>query len=141
MKQWFAEHEREWKTGQAYHFAVELEGRVIGVADIDEIADRAGELGYWFEKSSWGHGYAFEAAQAVVNFAFGTAALSKLWSGHATDNLASGKVLLKLGFRPYDATRKASLSRGEEILHQCYALLSADRRAAQTCSSAERRDH
>src|SRR5260221_8961215 len=120
---WFADHEREWMSGEAYRFAVELRGRFIGVVDVDEISGREGELGYWFEKSSWGHGYAFEAAQAVVNFAFINVGLRKLWSGHAADNLASGHVLLKLGFRPYDIVRKASSSRGEEIMQQRYTLL------------------
>jgi ribosomal-protein-alanine N-acetyltransferase len=119
---WFADHEREWMSGEAYRFAVELRGRCIGVVDVDEISGGEGELGYWFEKSSWGHGYAVEAAQAVVNFAFIKVGFSKLWSGHAADNLASGKVLLKLGFRPYDIVRQASLSRGEEIMHQRYTL-------------------
>jgi RimJ/RimL family protein N-acetyltransferase len=120
---WFADHEREWMSGAAYRFAVELHGRFIGVIDVDEIAGGAGELGYWFEKASWGQGYAFEAARAVVKFAFSKVGLAKLWSGHAVDNPASGKVLLKLGFRPYDIVPQASLSRGEDILHQRYTLL------------------
>jgi RimJ/RimL family protein N-acetyltransferase len=69
------------------------------------------------------HGYAFEAAQAIVKFAFAEVGLSKLWSGHAMDNPASGKVLLKLGFRPLDVVPQRSLSRGEDILHQRYTLL------------------
>jgi RimJ/RimL family protein N-acetyltransferase len=119
---WFADHPREWMSGEAYRFAVELQGRVIGMVDIDEISGAAGELGYWFEKSSWGHGYATEAAQAMVQFAFTKAALAKLWSGHAADNMASGKVLLKLGFQPYDSIPKMSVSRGGKIIHRRYML-------------------
>ena len=121
---WFADHEREWRSGEAYRFAVELRGRLIGVVDIDEISGEAGELGYWFEKSAWGHGYAYEAAGAVVNFAFHTVRLSKLLSGHADDNLASGRVLVKLGFRRYDTIRKVSSSRRQVIIHHRYMLPS-----------------
>jgi RimJ/RimL family protein N-acetyltransferase len=125
LRRWFADHEREWRSGLAYRFAVECRGQLIGFVDIDEISAKEGELGYWFEKSSWGHGYASEAAQAVVNFAFREVGLSRLWSGHAADNQASGNVLRKLGFQHYDTIRIASLSRNGEIVHQRYRLASS----------------
>ncbi|PSJ63087.1 GNAT family N-acetyltransferase [Pseudaminobacter soli (ex Li et al. 2025)] len=122
IRRWFADHEREWAGGEAYRFAVELRGRLIGVADIDEISGREAELGYWFERVSCGRGYALEAAQAVVRFAFGAIGLSKLRSGHAADNQASGNVLLKLGFQPLDTARVVSRPRGQEITQRRYVL-------------------
>jgi RimJ/RimL family protein N-acetyltransferase len=124
MAGWFGEHRQEWIAGTAFRFAIERQGRMIGLVDLDEIDGEEGELGYWLEKPSWGQGYAFEAAQAVVTFAFEQIGLARLKTGHAADNPASGKVLLKLGFRPEKAMRKASRSRGEEILHQSYSLAS-----------------
>ena len=124
MTGWFGEHRQEWIAGTAFRFAIERRGRMIGLVDLDEIDGEEGELGYWLEKPSWGQGYAFEAAQAVVSFAFEQVGLARLKTGHAADNPASGKVLLKLGFRPEKAMRKASRSRGEEILHQSYNLAS-----------------
>ncbi len=124
MTGWFSEHPREWLAGTAFRFAVERAGRMIGLVDLDEIDGDEGELGYWLEKPSWGQGYAFEAAEAVVDFAFCQVRLSTLRTGHAADNLASGKVLLKLDFRPQLSMRKDSRSRGEEILHQSYSLTS-----------------
>ena len=53
---WFADHEREWLAGDAYRFAVELEDRMIGMADIDGIAEREGTLGYWLDRAAWGRG-------------------------------------------------------------------------------------
>src|SRR5262249_35297066 len=91
MRRWFADHHREWMIGEAYRFAVEFQARLIGIVDIDEIAQGEGELGYWFEQASWGRGYASEAARAVVRFAFDVVGLSRLRSGHATDNTGSGK--------------------------------------------------
>lgn len=124
IESWFADHQRQWSAGEAYRFAVERRERLIGLVDIDEIADGNGELGYWFERASWGHGYASEAALAVVRFALDVVGLSGLRSGHATDNPASGRVLLKLGFRPRDTVRRSSRSRGETITQRRY-LLSA----------------
>ena len=124
MTGWFAEHPQEWIAGTAFRFAVERNARMIGLVDLDGIDGEQGELGYWLEKPSWDQGYAFEAAKKVVAFAFEQLGLARLKTGHAADNPASGKVLLKLGFRPQQAMRKTSRSRGEEILHQSYSLTS-----------------
>jgi len=128
MTGWFTEHQREWSSGTAFRFAIERAGRMIGVVDLDEIDGDQGELGYWLEKPSWGQGYALEAARAVVDFAFRELGLATLRSGHAADNPASGRVLVKLGFLPHETVLKPSRSRGEEILHQSYSLTSKTRR-------------
>lgn len=122
MRAWFSDHEREWVEGSAYRFAVEAGGLMVGVVDIDEISDRQGELGYWFDRAAWGRGYAFEAAQAAVDFAFRTIGLGRLRSGHAADNAASGKILSKLGFRSIGTARVMSHSRGEEIQQRSLEL-------------------
>ena len=53
---WLEGHAAERRAGQAYRFAVVLRDRMIGCADVDEIAGRCGELGYWFDPGSWGRG-------------------------------------------------------------------------------------
>lgn len=120
IAQWFADHEREWATGEAYRFAIERDARMIGLIDVDEIADGEGSLGYWLDRSHWGHGYAFEAAQAVMHFVFADVGLRMLHSGHAQDNPASGRVLVKLGFMPLDTVPCFSRSRGVEIRQRRY---------------------
>jgi [ribosomal protein S5]-alanine N-acetyltransferase len=122
IRTWFADHPRQWIAGQACRFAVELDGRFIGLMDIDAIGDGAGELGYWFEQAAWGNGYASEAARAVVSFALDEVGLRRLRSGHAVDNIASQNVLRKLGFRPLDIVQRPSRSRGEEIMQRRYIL-------------------
>jgi [ribosomal protein S5]-alanine N-acetyltransferase len=66
MQRWFAAHGREWRRGEAFRFAVMLRGEMIGVVDIEDIVDREGTLGYWFDRVIWGRGYAFEASEAVT---------------------------------------------------------------------------
>ncbi|WP_244494786.1 GNAT family N-acetyltransferase [Bosea sp. Root483D1] len=122
---WFADHPREWVAGEAYRFAVEHEGRMIGLVDIDEIAGGEGELGYWFERTAWGQGFASEAARAMVRFAFTELELSALRSAHAADNAVSGRVLAGLGFRLLDKVERHSRSRGETVL-QCRYRLTRD---------------
>jgi [ribosomal protein S5]-alanine N-acetyltransferase len=97
---------------------------MVGVVDVDEIAEREGTLGYWLDRAAWGHGYAFEAAHAVTRFAFVDVGLSKLKTGHAHDNPASGRVLTKLGFSPLDTIQRFSRPRGETIMQRRYVLTS-----------------
>ena len=124
IRRWFADHQREWSAGEACRFAVELEGKMVGVVDVDGIAEREGSLGYWLDRAAWGRGYAFEAAHAVTRFAFEDVGLSKLKAGHAHDNPASGRVLTKLGFSPLDTVQRFSRARGENITQRRYVLPS-----------------
>ena len=121
-REWLATHPVEWRDGTGYRFAIVRGGRVIGCTDVDEIDRGAGSLGYWLERDAWGHGFAAEAARAVIAFAFERLGLVRLTSGHAFDNPASGVVLRKLGFTPTGETRVWSRPRGEEIAQLTYAL-------------------
>ena len=122
---WFADHEREWMAGEAYRFAIVVDGRMVGLVDIDGVDDIRGTLGYWIDGSAWGRGYASEAAGAAVRFAFGALGLSRLEAGHAFDNGSSGRVLRKLGFYELDSARRYSHSRRTDIIQHRYALDSS----------------
>jgi len=122
MTQWFADHPRQWATGEAYRFTVESNGSMIGLADLDEIKGGAADLGYWFDRSAWGRGTASAVGEFLVRFAFAVLDLARLRSAHAEDNPASGRVLTKLGFQPIESAMVASRSRGTEILHQRYVF-------------------
>src|SRR5262245_3216125 len=124
--QWFADHEREWLAGDAYRFAVDLEGRMIGMVDIDVVAEHEGSLGYWLEREAWGCGYAFEAAHAVTRFALEEVGIKRLKAGHADDNPASGRILTKLGFILIVTGQGSSRSRGKNIGRRRYELTSFD---------------
>src|SRR6185436_12523783 len=73
---WFAGHEQEWQDGTAYRFAIVADSRMVGLTDVDEIENGEGSLGYWLEEAVWGKGYAFEAAHALVCFAFDSVGLT-----------------------------------------------------------------
>jgi RimJ/RimL family protein N-acetyltransferase len=57
------------------------------------------ELGFHLRPKYWGQGLAPEAARAVMEFAFGTIGAKGLSAGHHPENVASKKVIEKLGFR------------------------------------------
>ncbi|MFJ3640120.1 GNAT family N-acetyltransferase [Streptomyces sp. NPDC090108] len=59
---------------------------------------RSASLGYCFGEAAWGHGYATEAARAVLRWAFDTLDLNRVQAEADTRNVASARVLEKLGF-------------------------------------------
>lgn len=56
------------------------------------------QVGYNIKKTHWNHGYTTEAMKAILNFAVTNMGIKKVAGGHAKENLASAKVLEKLGF-------------------------------------------
>jgi [ribosomal protein S5]-alanine N-acetyltransferase len=87
--------------GRAYHWAMRLtEGNVfLGLCELSEIdrRHRRGEVGFILGKDSWGKGYAYEAMQAVMNYAV-TKGLKRLCARTHVGNDSSEKLLQKLGF-------------------------------------------
>ena len=59
----------------------------------------AGDLGYRFRRDAWGRGYATEAAAAVVADGFERRGLSRITAQTMTVNLASRRVMERLGMR------------------------------------------
>ncbi len=55
------------------------------------------EIGFRFLRSCWGHGFATEAAQAVIAYSFKELALERLIGIVRPDNVASRRVLEKCG--------------------------------------------
>jgi ribosomal-protein-alanine N-acetyltransferase len=125
IQAWFADQPRQWAAGEAYRFAIALDGEMIGMAYLDAISGREANLGYWLDREHWGRGHAYEAAHALVAFAFADARLTRLRAGHAYDNPASGRVLTKLGFEPLDTVERESRSRGAVITQHRYVLAAA----------------
>ena len=59
----------------------------------------ANEFLYGFCQDSWGRGYGYEAASAVLQFLFATYSHKKYVATTDAANIASAKILKKLGFR------------------------------------------
>jgi RimJ/RimL family protein N-acetyltransferase len=100
-------------------------------AESDSGPDRAGavELGYWIARPFWGQGYATEAGRAVMEIAR-VLGYPEIYGSHFLDNLASGRVLRKLGFEPTGKVAvRHSCARGHEAEAAEYRLrLDAERR-------------
>lgn len=84
-----------------YQLAVTLrpDGRLIGNVGIRlAVAGAAeAEIGYELRPDEWGRGYATEAAREIVRFGFEELALRRITAWTVADNVASTRVLEKVG--------------------------------------------
>ncbi len=105
-------------------YLVELKevGEPIGIcglikrAALDDI-----DLGFAFLPGFWGYGYAFEAASAVLSYAASMLGISRIVAITSRDNVPSGKLLEKLGFRLEGSVRLQD--DGEDL--ELYAMAAA----------------
>jgi RimJ/RimL family protein N-acetyltransferase len=88
-------------------------GTVIGSMDMSlETADGSGALGYWLGEDYWGHGYATEAARAMIQFAFDILQLPQVNASALPDNARSIRVLEKAGLIHVDGRFEDTFERG-----------------------------
>ncbi|MDI2125697.1 GNAT family N-acetyltransferase [Yinghuangia seranimata] len=117
-----ADQRRRWSEAGFGLFAVEraADGEFLGWAGLavpeflPEILP-AVEIGWRLRREHWGHGYATEAARAVLPFAFRDVGLDRLVSIRHIDNEASARVMAKLGFTPVLRTVVPSHGRPVEV--------------------------
>ncbi len=100
-----------------YELAVTLRdaGTLVGAIGLHREDANASEamLGYCFDRSAWGHGYATEAGRAMLGFGFLDLDLEAIWAGCDTENVASIRVLEKLGMSIESRHRHDTEVRGE----------------------------
>lgn len=128
---WINSHFELIKNGDAYPFAVVLknENQLIGTMTIriDKLHNK-GELAYWIGKSFWGKGFATEASKKILAFGFNKLNLNRIWAPVMKKNIASAKVMQKIGLF-YEGTLKEDVLRwGSYEDVDVYGLLKKDYR-------------
>jgi RimJ/RimL family protein N-acetyltransferase len=87
---------------------------------------RSAALGYCLAEAAWGHGYATEAAAAVLTWAFATLDLNRVQAETDTRNAASARVLEKLGFVHEGTLREDCIVNGVVSDSWVFGLLRRD---------------
>jgi [ribosomal protein S5]-alanine N-acetyltransferase len=84
---------------------------------------RSASLTYCLDRAAWGRGYATEAAQALLQWAFDTLDLNRVQAEADTRNVASAHVLEKLGFVREGTLREDCVVNGDVSDSWVYGLL------------------
>jgi [ribosomal protein S5]-alanine N-acetyltransferase len=90
------------RRGQALPFAVTLDGRFVGQITLGNLVRgslRSAWVGYWVESQAAGGGVGTAAVALAVDHAFGPVGLHRIEATVRPENVASLRVLAKLGFR------------------------------------------
>ncbi|HEX4780829.1 MAG TPA: GNAT family N-acetyltransferase [Usitatibacter sp.] len=127
---WFKRMADLQATGTALQFVVADKDcdKAMGTCLIfrhDEGSARA-ELGFVLGRKHWGGGYMTEALTALVDRAFDGMALRRLEAEANPLNIASGRLLRRLGFVREGLLRQRWVSKGAAYDVEAYGLLHGD---------------
>jgi ribosomal-protein-alanine N-acetyltransferase len=109
-------------------FAIESEGTVIGgirLYIINPPVHSVAGVGYNVGRAYWNRGYVTEAATAVLDYGF-VAGLHKVTATADARNLASIRVMEKLGMTREGVLRQQRFSHGEYIDEVHYGILRSE---------------
>ena len=103
------------------------DGRQIGGIGLRvEEQHQHAELGYWLGVPFWGQGYATEAAQEMLRYAFEDLGLHRIFASYFKHNPASGRILKKLGMR-YEGCQRQHLRKWDQFVDlELYGLLQQE---------------
>ena len=95
--------------------SIRLNDALIGGIGLTHGDDGYCELGYWLGREYWGRGYATEASNSLLNYVRENTSLRKFRANVYKENIASSKVLQKLGFKQTGEGEVFSLSEQANI--------------------------
>ncbi|MFJ9607545.1 GNAT family N-acetyltransferase [Kitasatospora sp. NPDC101176] len=120
--EFLARRQELWARGEAFSYAIVVDGAIVGVGVLFRGAEAPGEgleIGYWLHPAATGRGLATRTARALVDQAFRLPGVDHVEVVHDPVNRASGAVPARLGFterlrRP--AEHPAPGGSGEELV-------------------------
>ena len=98
-KSYVLENIESYKTYGYRRYAVRYKSnrKLIGMCGF--LKDELGiDFGYRYSRDTWGQGIGTEAAQAVIKYGLTKVALRSIVAAVLPENIASEKILIKLGF-------------------------------------------
>ncbi|NIK76441.1 RimJ/RimL family protein N-acetyltransferase [Paenibacillus castaneae] len=97
---WIENHLDNFNNNRSFEFAItdKATGNLYGaIALTNNQKFNNGEIAYWIGEEYWGSGYATEAGEAILEFAFLEKQYHKVYARHFMSNPASGRVIKKIG--------------------------------------------
>ncbi len=125
--EWF---ERTKNDASRRDFVIETaEGKPIGVISLVHISDAHKSSEIYIavgEKDYWGKGVMLEAEWLLIDWAFNSLKLEKIWAESFINNIASIITMKKLGFQLEGTLREEKRFRGQRMDILRFGLLKQD---------------
>ncbi|ALC92897.1 acetyltransferase [Bacillus sp. FJAT-18017] len=124
---WIEHHYENFIADKSYEFAITDKGtgKVFGaIALTNNKRFNQGEVAYWIGEQYWGRGYATEATKAILQFAFEEKKLHKVFARYFSTNIASGRVMKKIGMKQEGILKEHIIKEGkyEDLVY--YGILN-----------------
>lgn len=102
--------------------------KAVGSVQLSPVRDSAGwaNLAYWVAPPAQGNGYATEASELFVEYAFRELGLHRVTARALAPNEASCRVLERLGFTHEGTQRECAVVDGEYVDQRLYGLLRTE---------------
>lgn len=113
------------KDAPVHIFAIDVNGEAVGGIGIHPQGDvlcKNAELGYWLAEPFWGKGIITRAIPQMLDFAFKTYAIIRVFARPFGTNIASQKVLEKTGFKLEARLEKTVYKNGDYLDELIYAV-------------------
>lgn len=101
------------RTDYGLGIILKHENRLIGACGMHSVTEIQASIGYTLNRSYWGHGYATEVAKALVGYLFCELGVHRVFASCDPRNLASIRVLEKVGMCFEGRLRENMLIHGE----------------------------
>jgi ribosomal-protein-alanine N-acetyltransferase len=123
----YINQQANWPRSE-YGFCILFDQKPVGLIGLSDSLNKFRSAELWFKLSPeyWGKGFTTEAASILLEFGFKEILLHRIEAGTATENLASIKVLEKIGMKREGIRRKILPIRGEWKDNFHYAILDED---------------
>jgi RimJ/RimL family protein N-acetyltransferase len=105
-------------------YVVTRDGLVVGSCELNLRGDGQGEIGYGLHPDHWGRGLATAAARRLLELCFAELGLHRVFATCDPRNLASGRVLRRLGMTHEGRLREVLLIRDGWRDSDVYGLLA-----------------
>ena len=114
---------------ETFAFAIIVDDMVIGSIGIfrqDNIHRQTAELGYYIAEEYWGKGIMTEAVKQICEYVFANSDIIRIYAEPFAYNIASCRVLEKVGFQYEGTLRSNAVKNGKVIDMEMYSLLKAE---------------
>jgi ribosomal-protein-alanine N-acetyltransferase len=120
---------REARQGLAQPWVVLYDGEFVGQLTVGSImwgSARSGQVGYWIDEAVAGRGIIPTALAMAIDHCFFVVGLHRIEASIRPENMASRRVVEKLGFREEGLRHRYLHIDGAWRDHLCYALTIED---------------
>lgn len=112
-----------------YVFAIveKISNKCIGIFEfMPEIKNNSLCFGYVLNKKYWNKGYMTETLKFMLEYAFNTLKVNRVYAMHIKENISSGKVMEKCGLKFEGEFKEAEFLKGRYITLIYRAILRKD---------------